>query len=915
MIRRSAAIVFATLAALAMARGAQAAEAPCELEPRSLCFGLESVDASISTHQAGGHPDLTLSFALKQDPETEPNNFGLQKSYAAVRRVRIETPPGLVGDPNMLGVSQQCTVQVLLNWTDESCPNGSMVGRTRVLLYSLGVPIAEPLYMMQPPGGDVVARLGFIAGIYPTFIDLSVRSEDQDDFGLTATIDDTSPQGGFVQVDTTLWGVPAAEEHDTERCTAQEAFGGCTESPPRPPGSRPLSFMTNPTRCGVPLSIDVSVASWDEPDRFVSKGGELEPITGCDRVPFNPSLFVQPTSRRAGAPTGLELSFRLPAPDGVGVLESSQLKDIRIDFPVGMAVNTASADGLETCSVDQVRFGRRVNAECPDAAKLGETEFDVPALPRRMKGAIYLREPEPGHLFRVWVVADDQGAHIKLPGELEIDESTGQISSVVLGVPQVPVREVRLVIKSGFRAPLVNPASCGTYQTHWEFTPWSGTGTVGGETPMTIDQGCDAGGFDPKLSAGSTDPAAGKHAPFVFALTREDGEQNPASLDIALPPGLAATFKGIARCEGFAADTGACPPESKVGHVLAATGAGPNPLWVPQPGKRPTAVYLGGPYKGAPLSVIAVVPAQAGPFDLGDQVVRSAIYVDPRTAQASIKSDPLPQIIQGIPVTYRTIHVAVDKPNFTLNPTGCREKSVDATVTSNKGAVANPSSPFSATNCAALPFKPKLTLRLRGGTRRGQHPALTATLRPRPGDANIASVVTAFPKSEFLENAHIRTVCTRADFAADNCPAGAAYGTATVWTPLFDEPLSGNVYLRSSSNLLPDLVPDLRGPASLPVRIESAGRTDSINGGIRNSFDFVPDAPFTRLALRLQGAGKGLLVNSRDICAHTYRATVRMTAHNGRKRTLHPKLQADCGKKGKKGKAKRSSHRRAGRVG
>jgi hypothetical protein len=104
----------------------------------------------------------------------------------------------------------------------------------------------------------------------------------------------------------------------------------------------------------------------------------------------------------------------------------------------------------------------------------------------------------------------------------------------------------------------------------------------------------------------------------------------------------------------------------------------------------------------------------------------------------------------------------------------------------------------------------------------------------------------ALPKSEFLDQAHIVTICTRAQFAASECPRGAIYGRATVTTPLFDEPLTGPVYLRSSSNLLPDLVPDLRGPDNLPIKIEAAGRIDEVGGGIRNTFDFVPDRVVAR---------------------------------------------------------------------
>jgi hypothetical protein len=288
-------------------------------------------------------------------------------------------------------------------------------------------------------------------------------------------------------------------------------------------------------------------------------------------------------------------------------------------------------------------------------------------------------------------------------------------------------------------------------------------------------------------------------------------------------------------------------------------------------------------------------------------VIRTALHVDPRTARITAVSDPIPSILQGIPLDVRTVDLILDRDQFTLTGTSCDPDAVTGQLTSLLGQVAQLSARYQLAECTSLGFKPKMTLRLKGSTRRGGHPQLTTAIFARAGDANIRSVQLALPRSEFLENAHIRTICTRPDFAADRCPKGAIYGSAIVHTPILDEPLAGNAYLRSSDNLLPDLVTDLRGPAHLPVKVEAAGRTDSIRGGIRNTFDFIPDAPFTKAVVRLQGGNKGLLVNSRNICARTYRATVRFTAHNDRTHTIRPKMQAQCKKKRK---AKRGGHKR-----
>jgi hypothetical protein len=911
MIRRRVLLVIGALlvlCALAAPASAPAAE-ECTLEPDARCFGVETLEASLSTDQAGAHPDLNFAFGINQDPKSPLNTTGLHDSYAPTRDVQIDLPPGLIGDPNVLGVPQQCTAEELLSFMEAGggCPNGSQIGVTRIYT-ALAVVFREPTYMMRPPGGDVVARVGFIAGTLPIFGDIRVRSER--DYGLVIDLADTPATARVIRAETTTWGVPADPSHDTERCTVQEAFNGCASSPSRPPGSRPLPFLTNPTRCGAPLSMSVAAASWVEPDRFDKKTASFPEIAGCDNLPFGPSLVVDPTNRAAAQPTGADVTIRLPASDGVNVLEPSQMRDISVKLPEGFAFNPAAGDGLATCSIDQVHFETRLPSECPDAAKLADTEFDIPVLERNLKGAVYLREPEPGNPFRIWITADDLGLHVKLPGQLDVNKQTGQITEVTMNVPQAPVREAKLEFKSGFRAPLVTPQECGEYQTAYEFVPWSGGPSVTGSTPMTIDEGCDTGGFDPKLSAGTTDASAGGHAPFAFTLTRQDGEQNPQGLDIALPAGLAATFVGVSHCEGADAVSGKCPAASKIGHVTAAVGAGPTPLWVPQAGKRPTAVYLGGPYKGAPTSIVAVVPKQAGPFDFGDEAVRSAIYVDPRTGQATAKADPLPQMIEGIPIDYRTLHVDLDRPNFTLNPTGCQAKAVSAAVTSVQGVLVHPSSPFTAVNCAALGFKPSLTLRLRGGIKRGDHPALRATFAPRVGDANAAKIVALLPHSAFLDQAHIRTICTRVQFAAGSgngaeCPAGSIYGHVTAYTPILDEALSGPVFLRSSSHNLPDLVMALHGPASLPIEIEAVGRIDSVKGGIRSSFEAIPDAPLTKVVLAMQGGKKGLIVNSTNLCARANRADVSLTGHNGKGVTAHPELKVKCGRSSKHRRSKR----------
>ncbi len=639
-----------------------------------------------------------------------------------------------------------------------------------------------------------------------------------------------------------------------------------------------------------------SFKSYQLPGQVFTKSAPLTAITNCVGLPFAPTFTATPTNKTAGAPTGLKTTLTLPQVEEAGIKGTSTMREARVTLPEGMTIAAGAADGLAACSEAQVGYHEEVDAACPDASKLGTATIISPALPKPLQGALYQRTPEEGRLFGLWLVTDDLGLHVKLPGEIEANKETGQLTAVFSDLPQVPVSEISLDVWGGPRAPLKNPDSCGTYSTSYAFTPHSSDPTVNGQSQMTIDQGCEVGGFSPKLSAGATNPIAGAFSPFVLDVTRGDGEQNLGGIEVRLPEGELAKLAGVPLCPEEAAASGSCPSTSQIGRLNAAVGPGPNPLWIPQQGKDPTAVYLGGPYKGAPFSAIAVVPAQAGPFDLGDVVVRSALDVDPITAQAIVRTDPLPQFIEGVAAIYRRVHVVTDRPGFSLNPTDCSEMAVTSTLTSVQGATANPAARFQVDGCKALGFKPKLSLKLKGGTKRGEYPALTAVVKARTGDANIGRVSVALPHSAFLAQEHIQTICTRVRFTAGTCPKGSVYGKAKAWTPLLDRPLEGPVYLRSSDNPLPDLVMALKGQ----IEVELSGRIDSHNEGIRTTFDRVPDAPITRFLLRMKGGAKGLLVNSENTCGR-HRATVRMRAQNGRRADSRPPLlAAGCGKKSKR---------------
>jgi hypothetical protein len=919
---------------------------------------------------AGSHPyQMTVDFALPTERQgTELPNAGHP------RDTLFDLPPGLLGDPAASPVL--CTeAEFEVTKCPEASQLGvfSLISKASgITLYD------APLYGIVPPPGAAAELGFEAAGVgIDVHLIAGIRS-DGDYGITTTTPDVLAlgahpVLGARVQ----LWGDASGSAHDEMRgteCVFSRANCGRAPIPPLTPQHIP--FLTLPGACPAqPPLFAIHADDWEEPGLFRSATygaadaeGNPVSISGCNALSYEPTVQASPTTDLADSPTGLDVDLHQPqeAPhEGpLSGTATAELKDAHVTLPAGMTVNPSQADGLATCSEAQIGYlGESHYSEqpqtCPDAAKLGTVEVTSPLLVRRnaeqelvldpetgaplpepLHGSVFLARPfknQFGSLLAIYLAIEDPATGIvsKLAGRIEPDPATGQLTTTFAGNPQLLLEDIRLDLFGGARGALISPLTCGTHTTTTDLVPWSTPEGADAHPQSSFQTSTEPGGGAcptseatapnaPTVSAGTETAQAGAYSPFVLKLSRADGSQRLTGIDTTLPEGLTGKLAGIPECGGaqiaqaesrsrpeegvLERESPSCPAATEVGTVVVAAGAGPSPYYTQGH------AYLAGPYKGAPLSLAVITPAIAGPFDLGTVVIRVALHLEPETVQIHAVSDPLPTILDGIPLDIRSVALRMSRPGFTLNPTSCEPMAITGQTTSSLGQTAPFSERFQVGGCSALPFKPKLALRLVGKVRRTAHPRLIANLTAKEGEANIARAQVKLPHSVFLDQSHIKTVCTRVQFAAASCPAGSIYGSAEATSPLLGYPISGPVYLRSSSHQLPDLVAQLKGPASQPIEIDLDGKTDSVKGALRNTFEAVPDASVSTFHLELFGGKRGLIEMSNGFCA-AREATVKLTAHSGKIYNTTPAVAAKCPKPKKAGHKKHAGHKSGGHGG
>jgi hypothetical protein len=867
--------------------------------------------------QAGGHPPVGFTqIIVKHEPPGE-------SPVGNLKTIRVDLPKGLSVNPQ---ATPQCAVGAGQHPDATTCPLGALVGESKVTVSDLaGFPvfIEAPVYNVVPNDHEP-ARFGFSLLGTDVYLEANIAWDGDYHEGFTIHAVNLEEEGLPVGMLGKLLKVRLLKN----RLVFNGQSGNGT-------------FITTPTTCNDPAqspfehvySTYLRADSYEEPDPSFPAGSPLieSPLPPgtmpreCDTIPFDPSVGVEPGTGQTDSPAGARVTVNVPFQPNPATQAQSHLRTARVTLAQGMGLNPSAANGLAACTDAQLGKGTTAPVACPPASKIGTVAIDTPPLPDgSLGGNVYLgqqlsRDPASGQEYRIFVDAESSryGISVRLIGNVSADPQTGQLTTTFAENPQVPFSSFRLQFDGGPRATLTSPGSCGPNTTTSQMTPWSGNAAATPSGGFTLSSAPGGGPcaktlgdrpFAPSFAARSTNPKGGSFTHFVVNVGRSDGNQELKGVDVDLPPGLTAKLAGVRYCPraalaAAAANAGAaeaadssCPKSSLVGSASVAAGSGPEPLRIN--GK----VFLSGPYHGAPLSLAVITPATAGPFDLGSVVVRVALFVDPETAQVHAVSDQVPHVFGGATLDVRSVVVRIDRSSFSLNPTNCSPMAVGGTL---HGGGANPldpaafssksvSTPFQVDGCDGLGFKPKLYMRVFGGTRRAKSPKLRAILVARGGDANIGRAAVALPKPLLLEQASLANVCTRTQFAASECPQDSIYGYATAETPLLDGPLKGPVYLRSSSNELPDMVAALRGQ----VEIDLDGRIDSVRGRLRTTFDTVPDVPVSKFSLTIRGGKrKGLLVNSTNLCARKYRVIAKFKGQNGKHANQRPKLRVPCHRK------------------
>jgi hypothetical protein len=899
-------------------------------------FGLELFnlgvvgEGQVPFSEAGGHP-FELQTLIKFN--SAPTNFPDGKAPSGnLKDVTVDLPPGLIGNPLAVPRCTLYKVEQVLS-EEERCPADSEVGVIEVgggteidetegygFGGSLGFGFTGALYNIVPRKGAAAEFAADIYGFAGAIADIQVHVRTGEGYGVAAATVNVPAIEALKVIRVRLWGVPAASAHDGERLCVGEPGNGeirkghlCKSSAPLEP------FLRAPTSCSAAVPAYVQVDAYQAPGEFVQAEDTITGMRGCENLRFTPAISLTPESSSSDSPTGVQFTLTVPQPESPNIPSEADLKNAVVTLPAGVTVNPAAASGLVGCPLLTghqphpgavgIDLENGEPANCPQASRIGSVRIKSQLLEEELVGGVYvaqqgnagsLQESNPfGSLLALYIVAEapQRGVVIKLAGKVTLNPITGQLTVTFNNNPQLPFEVLKLNFFGGPRAALATPRSCGTYTTTSLFEPWShqpapgeaaGTPDATPESSFAISSGpggsacpSGAGPFAPAFEAGTSTNQAGGFSPFVTKVSRSDGEQRLSTVAVKLPPGVAGLLASVPLCPEPEANQGNCPLASQIGHVVVQAGVGQAPVTVPQAGKPQDPVYLTGPYKGAPFGLTIVVPAEAGPFNLDEGgrpiVVRAKLEVDPRTGQVSVLSEPIPTILQGVPLDVRTVYVDIDRAGFIFNPTSCEPTAVTGSIGSVEGASAAVSSRFQAAGCAALPFHPTFQASTVAQTSRLDGAQLEVQIGSHGGptqkeeEANIHKVEVQLPLELPSRLSTLNKACLQETFLKNpySCPPQAFVGIAEAHTPILRSPLKGPAIFVARGAQFPNLEILLEGEG---IKIDLEGHTQIHNGITYSRFETVPDEPISSFQLLLPRGPHSALSANGSLC---YKRVVR----------------------------------------
>jgi hypothetical protein len=666
-------------------------------------------------------------------------------------------------------------------------------------------------------------------------------------------------------------------------------------------------FITNATSC--PGDHTTYVTLKDTAGE-TANGSFPTPIglTGCGEVPFEPTFALSPEGFAQDEPVGFTTETSLsndgtPGSNDPTKLASSQMETASFALPEGMTLNPSAAAGLEACSPKQARINSPVpGTSCPAKSEIGTVELETPTLkPKSLTGKIYLGGPEsgsasnegagpitgPSYTIYLDVESAEYGISVRLKGTTTPNPETGQVTTVFEKMPEQPFTKAILHFNGGPLAPVASPLTCGAVTATGVFTPYSETGIKASVTKPFAATGCPSTiPFAPEQSTSNQTAVPAANTSFTFNLVRRTGQQYLSKVSTTLPEGLAGKIPAAEQCSEAAANSeemSACPEGSRIGTAVVQAGAGFTPYTFSG------AVYLTGPYNGAPYGLSIKVPAVAGPFNLGNQVTRATINLNQYTGAVTIAST-LPTIRRGVPLRVRQISVAINKQGFMVNPTSCNALTTESTLsgfTTPGGPLttATVKSPFQLANCTSLAFAPKFVAKAGGKTSKANGASLETTLNFAAGQSNTKSVLVQLPKALPSRLTTLQKACLAATFEANpySCPSGSFVGSARANTPLLPGKLQGPAILVShGGEAFPDLELVLEANG---VRIILDGKTNIKKGITTTDFKTTPDAPVSSVTVVLPTGPHSALTTEKlttNLCTTKLVMPTTITAQSGK---------------------------------